>query len=42
MVHSMPIRQTARAVAGPLTWVAGFSCFLNLLYLAAPLYMMQV
>jgi ATP-binding cassette subfamily C protein/ATP-binding cassette subfamily C exporter for protease/lipase/ATP-binding cassette subfamily C protein EexD len=31
-----------RAVAGPLAWVAGFSCFLNLLYLAAPLYMMQV
>ena len=42
MVHSMPLRQTARAVAGPLAWVAGFSCFLNVLYLAAPLYMMQV
>jgi ATP-binding cassette, subfamily C, bacterial len=29
-------------VFGPLGWVAGFSCFLNVIYLAAPLYMMQV
>lgn len=42
MMHSVPIRRTARAVAGPLGWVAAFSCFLNVLYLAAPLYMMQV
>ncbi|HTW68914.1 MAG TPA: type I secretion system permease/ATPase [Acetobacteraceae bacterium] len=42
MFRSLPLRQTARAVAGPLAWVAGFSCFLNVLYLAAPLYMMQV
>ena len=37
-----PIRRTITAIAGPLTWVAGFSFFLNLTYLAAPLYMMQV
>ena len=42
MVRSMPVRQTIRVIAGPLGWVAGFSCFLNVLYLAAPLYMMQV
>jgi len=30
------------AVLRPLGWVAFFSCFLNLSYLAAPLYMMQV
>ncbi len=42
MVRSMPIRQTIRVIAGPLGWVTGFSCFLNVLYLAAPLYMMQV
>jgi PrtD family type I secretion system ABC transporter len=30
------------AVARPLLWVAGFSCFLNISFLAAPLYMMQV
>ena len=37
-----PIRRTLLAAAGPLAWVAGFSFFLNLTYLAAPLYMMQV
>ncbi len=42
MSHKTPIRQTLTAVAGPLGWVAGFSAFLNLTYLAAPLYMMQV
>ncbi len=42
MSHQSPIRQTLHAVAGPLGWVAGFSAFLNLTYLAAPLYMMQV
>lgn len=42
MSHKTPIRQTLLAVAGPLGWVAGFSAFLNLTYLAAPLYMMQV
>lgn len=30
------------AVLGPLAWVVFFSCFLNVTYLAAPLYMMQV
>ncbi len=30
------------AVARPLGWVVFFSCFLNVSYLAAPLYMMQV
>ena len=39
---SSPIRRTVIAIAGPLGWVAGFSFFLNLIYLAAPLYMMQV
>jgi PrtD family type I secretion system ABC transporter len=37
--------RTARLLAGiggPLGWVAFFSCFVNVLYLAAPLYMMQV
>jgi ATP-binding cassette subfamily C protein len=29
-------------VLAPVLWVAFFSCFVNLLYLAAPLYMMQV
>ena len=42
MIRSVPVRQTFRAIAGPLGWVAGFSFFVNLLYLAAPLYMMQV
>jgi ATP-binding cassette subfamily C protein len=37
-----PIRRTFAAIAGPLFWVAAFSFFLNLIYLAAPLYMMQV
>ena len=42
MSHKTPIRQTLHAIAGPLGWVALFSFFLNLTYLAAPLYMMQV
>jgi PrtD family type I secretion system ABC transporter len=42
MTQASPIRQTALAIAAPLGWVAGFSFFLNLIYLAAPLYMMQV
>lgn len=42
MTHASPARQTAVAIAVPLGWVAGFSFFLNLIYLAAPLYMMQV
>jgi PrtD family type I secretion system ABC transporter len=37
-----PIGDMVAAIASPLGWVAGFSCFLNLIYLAAPLYMMQV
>ncbi|MBN8907577.1 MAG: type I secretion system permease/ATPase, partial [Rhodospirillales bacterium] len=36
------LRSTVLAIASPLGWVAGFSFFLNLIYLAAPLYMMQV
>ena len=35
-------RGLLKAVARPLGWVAFFSFFLNLSYLAAPLYMMQV
>ena len=35
-------RALAGAVGGRLAWVTFFSCFLNLTYLAAPLYMMQV
>ena len=31
-----------KPIAKPLAWVALFSCFLNVSYLAAPLYMMQV
>jgi ATP-binding cassette subfamily C protein/ATP-binding cassette subfamily C exporter for protease/lipase/ATP-binding cassette subfamily C protein EexD len=42
MMQTTPIRRTLVAIASPLGWVAGFSCFLNLIYLAAPLYMMQV
>src|SRR6185312_8752744 len=42
MTRGTPVRQTVRAIAAPLGWVAGFSFFVNLLYLAAPLYMMQV
>jgi PrtD family type I secretion system ABC transporter len=42
MTQNAPIRRTLVAIASPLGWVAGFSCFLNLIYLAAPLYMMQV
>lgn len=42
MTAPAPIRRTLLAMAGPLGWVAGFSCLLNVIYLAAPLYMMQV
>ena len=42
MVRSVPVRQTWSAVAGPMGWVALFSCCVNLIYLASPLYMMQV
>jgi PrtD family type I secretion system ABC transporter len=35
-------KQVAYAIGAPLLWVAGFSFFLNVTYLAAPLYMMQV
>ncbi len=35
-------RTDLNAIIPPLLWVAFFSCFVNLLYLAAPLYMMQV
>lgn len=42
MTQNTPIRRTLVAIASPLGWVAGFSFFLNLIYLAAPLYMMQV
>ena len=42
MTGSAPIRRALTAIVSPLGWVAGFSCFLNLIYLAAPLYMMQV
>jgi len=30
------------AITAPLGWVAAFSCLSNLLYLAAPIYMMQI
>jgi ATP-binding cassette subfamily C protein len=36
------IRRLIPGITGPLAWTAFFSLFLNLLYLAAPLYMMQV
>ncbi|MGE4047645.1 MAG: type I secretion system permease/ATPase [Acetobacteraceae bacterium] len=42
MTGTTPIGRTLTAIASPLVWVAGFSCFLNVIYLAAPLYMMQV
>ena len=42
MRSATPLRGTVLAIATPLGWVAGFSFFLNLIYLAAPLYMMQV
>jgi PrtD family type I secretion system ABC transporter len=35
-------RRVAEAIGGRLAWIAVFSFFLNLTYLAAPLYMMQV
>jgi len=35
-------RRVAKAIGGRLAWIAFFSCFLNVTYLAAPLYMMQV
>jgi PrtD family type I secretion system ABC transporter len=36
------LRRLVPGIAVPLAWTAFFSCFLNVLYLAAPLYMMQV
>src|SRR5580698_4401677 len=36
------IRRLVPGIALPLAWTAFFSCFLNVLYLAGPLYMMQV
>ena len=36
------LRRLLPGIARPLAWTAFFSFFLNLLYLAAPLYMMQV
>lgn len=42
MSNASPTRGTLVAMAGPIGWVAGFSCFLNVIYLASPLYMMQV
>ena len=41
-MHSVTWRDLLAAVARPLAWVVFFSCFLNVSYLAAPLYMMQV
>ena len=38
----LSVRNLLGAVGAPLGWVAFFSCFLNISYLAAPLYMMQV
>ncbi len=35
-------RLALKTIGAPLGWVVFFSCFLNLSYLAAPLYMMQV
>lgn len=42
MSTKAPIRRTAAAIARPLAWVAGFSFLMNIIYLAAPIYMMQV
>ena len=42
MSQATPIRRTIAAIASPLGWVAGFSCLSNLIYLAAPIYMMQI
>jgi len=39
---SITRRDVLAAVVRPLGWVVFFSCFLNISYLAAPLYMMQV
>jgi ATP-binding cassette subfamily C protein len=39
---SAPVRQTIRAIIGPFAWIALFSFAINLIYLASPLYMMQV
>ena len=36
------LRRLIPGIAAPLAWTAFFSCFLNVLYLAGPLYMMQV
>lgn len=38
----MTVRLLLRAAGLPLAWIAFFSCFLNISYLAAPIYMMQV
>jgi PrtD family type I secretion system ABC transporter len=37
-----PLWQTAGGIIAPLGWICLFSFFLNLLYLAAPLYMTQI
>jgi ATP-binding cassette, subfamily C, bacterial len=42
VTNKSPLRQTMNAMVFPLGWVTTFSFFLNLIYLAAPLYMMQV
>ncbi len=41
-MHGITWRSLLGATARPLGWVVFFSCFLNVSYLAAPLYMMQV
>ena len=41
-MSASPIRLILKSVRAPLAWVAFFSFFLNVSYLAAPLYMMQV
>lgn len=42
MTTQAPIRRAVAAILPPLGWVAAFSCLSNLLYLAAPIYMMQI
>ncbi len=42
MMTGITWRNLLTATARPLGWVVFFSCFLNVSYLAAPLYMMQV
>ena len=41
-MQSIARRTLLAAIIRPLGWVVFFSCFLNVSYLAAPLYMMQV